>query len=190
MSDIYINGVTTGYTSKALEPIRKEESGNTEKNIENTAAATYEQSTRTNSNKPDIQTIERMKAEAEEKNAQLRSLVEKMMTKQGQTFTSATDFYKLLREKKLTIDPAVAQQAQEDIKEDGYWGVEKTSERLVSFAKALTGNDSSKAEEMIAAIEEGFKQATKAWGDELPEICKDTLERTREKLTAWSEENK
>ena len=39
----------------------------------------------------------------------------------------------------------------------------------------------------MAAIEKGFKQSTKAWGDELPEICGKTLEATREKMNAWKD---
>lgn len=149
------------------------------------AAATYTKGETAVTGKPDTATIERMKAQAEQKTAQLRSLVEKMMTKQGQKFDEATDIFQLLREGKLEVDPKVAAQAKADIAEDGYWGVEQTSERLVSFAKALAGNDPSKAEKLLGAIEEGFQQATKAWGDELPEICKKTLEVTREKMKAW-----
>lgn len=155
---------------------------------QDSAAATYTKGEAAVTGKPDMATIEKMKAQAEQKNAQLRSLVEKMMTKQGYKFNKATDIYKLLREGKLEVDPEVAAQAKADIAEDGYWGVEQTSERLVSFAKALAGNDPSKAEELMGAIEEGFKQATKAWGDELPEICKRTLEATREKMNAWKNE--
>ena len=29
---------------------------------------------------------------------------------------------------------------------------------------------------MQKAMEKGFKQATKAWGEELPSICKDTID--------------
>jgi hypothetical protein len=168
-------------TSTSKEVDKKEQKADS-------AAATYTKGETAVTGKPDVATIERMKAQAEQKTAQLRSLVEKMMTKQGQKFNEATDIFQLLREGKLEVDPEVAAQAKADIAEDGYWGVDQTSERLVSFAKALSGNDPSKAEELMGAIEEGFKQATKAWGDELPEICKKTLEATREKMNAWKNE--
>lgn len=136
----------------------------------------------------DKATVEKMKAEAEEKTAQLRSLVEKMMTKQGKTYDDATDIYALLRSGNLEVDEETRLQAQEDIAEDGYWGVEKTSERLVSFAKALSGNNPEKADLLIDAVKSGFEKATKAWGDELPDICKKTLDATIEKLKKWKEE--
>ena len=46
----------------------------------------------------------------------------------------------------LTIDEAAKKKAQEEISEDGYWGVKQTSDRILDFAKALSGNDSSKAD--------------------------------------------
>ncbi len=126
-----------------------------------------------------------MKADAEARTSQLRSLVEKMMLKQGQKVTGAMDYLTALKNGTLKVDDATRKQAQEDISENGYWGVEQTSDRLVSFAKALAGDDPSKADKLMAAIEKGFKQATKAWGDTLPDICGRTLEATREKMNAW-----
>ena len=41
---------------------------------------------------------------------------------------------------------------------------------------------------MIEALEKGFKEAEKAWGGELPDICMQTIEMTREKLTKWKTE--
>ena len=110
-----------------------------------------------------------------------------MMTKQGQTYNNSTDIFALLRSGNLQVDAETQEQAKKDIAQDGYWGVEQTSERLVSFAKALAGNDPSKADELLAAIEKGFQQATKAWGDELPDICKQTLEATRQKMKDWKD---
>ena len=53
------------------------------------------------------------------------------------------------------------------------------------MAIALSGGDTEKADEMMAAIEKGYKQATKAWGKELPQICQDTMEATRQKMEDW-----
>ena len=57
----------------------------------------------------------------------------------------------------------------------------------MSFAKALAGNDSSKAETMITAVKKGFDEATKTWGGKLPEICQKTLDTTIEKLNKWKD---
>lgn len=85
----------------------------------------------------------------------------------------------------MEVDQETIDQAKADIAEDGYWGVEQTSDRMVEMAKALAGGDSSKADLLMEAVQKGFDQATKSWGDELPEISKKTLEATMEKLTKW-----
>ena len=126
-----------------------------------------------------------MQQEAEEKTAALRNLVENMMSKQGKAVVSEKQMYAELRAGNLEVEESVVEQAKKDVSEDGYWGAEQTSERMVSFAKALSGNDPAKADVMIAAVKKGFEQATKSWGDELPALCKDTLDLTLNKLESW-----
>ena len=133
----------------------------------------------------DNATIEQLKADAERRTQQLRNLVEKLLTKPGKTFTEATDMFQLIKNGELEVDEETRKQAQEDISENGYWGVEQTSERMVSFAIALSGGDTSKADTLMEAIRKGYEDATSEWGDELPEICKKTLEAVEEKMEAW-----
>lgn len=152
------------------------------------AAAEYEKSKTTakkQTTKYDAATIEKMKAEAEMKTAQLRSLVEKMLLKQGQKFTTLADTFDMIKEGTIEVDDETAKEAEKEVADDGYWGVEQTSERLFSFAKALAGNDPTKADSMLDALQKGFDEATKCWGGELPEICQKTLEATQKKLTDW-----
>ena len=108
-----------------------------------------------------------------------------MLLKQGQTLDKSANIYSLLREGKIEVDDETREQARRDIAEDGYWGIEQTSERLFSFAKALSGGDPSKADAMIEAVKKGFKMAEKTWGGELPQISKDTVDRTISKLESW-----
>ncbi len=161
-------------------------------NQDEEASAVYEKNTEDATTKKvykqDTATIAKLKEEAEKRTSQLRDLVEKMLLKQGQTLEDS-NFYSLLREGKVEVDPETAAQAQADSADDGYWGVEQTSDRLVSFAMALSGGDPSKADEMMSAIQKGFDDATKAWGDELPDICKRTLEATKEKIEKWKNSN-
>lgn len=156
--------------------------------VETTPSAVYEKSNTSSKKrteyKQDTATINQLKQDAERRTSQLRTLVEKLFLKQGQTFDES-NMYQLLREGKVPVDAETAAQAKADIAEDGYWGVSQTSDRLVSFAKALTGGDPQKADEMIAAVKKGFEEATKTWGDELPDICKNTLDATMKKLDEW-----
>lgn len=120
--------------------------------------------------------VNKMKADAEEHTKQLQNIVQQLMTKQGQTFSVANDMWKFLASGKFEVDEATKAQAQEDVSEDGYWGVKQTSGRILDFATALTGGDPSKIEDMREAFKKGYKQAEKTWGGELPEISKQTYD--------------
>jgi len=186
-----INNVTQNYDNKSTSKTKANQNkqvDNKKQEVSEDAAAVYDKSEQIIEKKiyqRDTATIDRLRAEADSRLQNLRDLVEKMLLKQGQKFNDTTDMYQLLREGKLEVDPATSAQAQKDIAEDGYWGVNQTSERMVSFAKALSGGDPSKANEMIDAVKKGFEEATKAWGGELPEISKKTLDAAIGKLESW-----
>ena len=38
---------------------------------------------------------------------------------------------------------------------------------------------------MMESLEKGYKQATKAWGEDLPEICQDTVDAAKKKMEDW-----
>ena len=137
------------------------------------------------SGKTNTALIEKMKADTANRTNQLRSMVEQMMTKQGKKIGQADDIWSFLASGKYNVSPEVRAQAQKDIADDGYWGVEQTSDRIVEFAKALSGGDSEKADEMIAAFKKGFDQATKAWGKSLPDISSRTYDAVMKKFDAW-----
>lgn len=168
------------------------------KTTESTAADTsqpknegvvYEKNTNsTQKYKPNAELIAKLKADADQHTAQFKSLVEKMMTQQGSTLGKADSMWKFLAGGKFTVTPDVKAQAQADIAEDGYWGVNKTSDRIVDFAKALTGGDPDKIETMRKAFEKGFKQATGSWGKDLPDISNRTYSAVMDKFDKWAEE--
>ena len=121
--------------------------------------------------------VDQLKADAREREQQLVSIVHRTIADQAGAYGKATgnDIWTLLSGGKVTVTAAEKAQAQRDISEDGYYGVKQTSQRLFDFASALAGDDPEKMKEMQEAMEKGFKEATGAWGDELPEICKETL---------------
>jgi len=132
--------------------------------------------------KPDLNLVNKLKADADQRTSQLRSLVEQLMTQQADTYNKANDIWSFLRNGNFTVDPATKAQAQKDISEDGYWGVKQTSDRIIEFATALTGGDPNKIEQMRAAFEKGFKQAEKTWGGALPEISQKTYQAVMDKF--------
>jgi len=134
--------------------------------------------------KPDIKKIEQLKKEADDALRPLRQMVEELLKKQGMSFKVAN--LKPHEGKMVEIDDETRAEAQRLISDDGEYGIENTANRLFEFAKAVSGNDKTKINELKSAIEQGYKAAEKAFGGELPEICKKTLERTMEKLDQWA----
>lgn len=126
--------------------------------------------------------VQKLKADQENRQSQLQSLVQKMFSQQATSFTNANDMWRFLAKGDFTVDAQTRLQAQQDISEDGYYGVKQTSERLFDFASALAGDDVDKMKEMQAAMEKGFKQATGAWGSKLPDICQQTLDAANKKF--------
>jgi len=147
------------------------------------AKADNEKATKTKNDRDAI--IKQLKADAEARANQLLDIVKKTMQGQGKAIGIADDMWKFLASGDFEVDAATKKQAQEDISEDGYWGVEKTSDRMVDFAKALAGDYPDKADKMIEAFKKGYEEATKTWGKELPEISKQTYDSTLKKLEDW-----
>ncbi len=200
-----VNGVTSNqaasvYNYSATENVKTETAAKENSTVENNSSAAdtgavYEPSKNTASTakptyKPDTNLINKLKADADARTAQLRSLVEKMMAGQANAYGKANDIWSFLRKGDYTVDPATKKQAQADIAEDGYWGVNQTSDRIIDFANALTGGDPDKIEDMRAAFEKGFKRAGKTWGGDLPDISQRTYEAVMEKFDKLAENAK
>lgn len=123
----------------------------------------------------DTETVERLKSENEQRMA---NLVKQMLNQQ----IDRSNIWERLRTGKFTADEATIKQAQADVADDGYWGAEQTSDRLVQYATALTGGDPEKLDTMIAAFEKGYAAAEKAWGGTLPALAQRTREATLKKF--------
>lgn len=122
--------------------------------------------------------VQQLKDDAAKRQNDFTDLVMKTIGGQAKANSLATgddSIWKFLASGDFTVDAATKAQAQEDISENGYWGVNQTSQRLFDFASALAGDDVEKMKEMQAAMEKGFKQATGSWGKDLPEISSQTL---------------
>jgi hypothetical protein len=126
--------------------------------------------------------VEQLKADQEKRQSQLTELVSNMLSKQTTTYGIANNIWQFLASGNFTVDAETQAKAQEDIAEDGYWGVNQTSDRIVQFATALAGDDTSALEKMRDAFIKGYKQAEDTWGGELPDISKQTYDAVLEKI--------
>ena len=122
--------------------------------------------------------VKSLKADQEYQMTRFINMMTQTFQKQGMTAKSAEDdsFWRMFASGNLQVDAETKAQAQEAISENGYWGVKQTSERILSFATALTGGNPDKIEEMRAAFEKGYKKAEETWGGKLPDICKQTYD--------------
>ncbi|CQR74844.1 hypothetical protein SOV_08650 [Sporomusa ovata DSM 2662] len=179
---------------------------NTEPTVVAGEAAVYEKSDQTAAHTKaaytrDTATLSEITRQVDAKLATLRATVENLFSMQsvkkgeaqGLTYYQIMEKYDgKLKEfyQNLEVDEDTRLTAQQEVSEDGFWGVKKTSERAIEFAKALSGGDPSKIELLKGAIEEGYKAAEKAWGGELPEICRQTQAATLKGLDDWAAEAK
>ncbi len=170
-------------TAKAAETSGKKDSAGTEKD------AVYEKATQESTKTPysinkmskedRAALVKQLKADQESRQNSLTNLVSQMLGKQAGVYGIANgddSIWKIFANGNFTVNEAAKAQAQEDISEDGYWGVKQTSQRLFDFASALAGDDEDKMRQMQSAMEKGFKQATSAWGRNLPDISNQTLD--------------
>ncbi|HHX60822.1 MAG TPA: hypothetical protein GX707_08925 [Epulopiscium sp.] len=139
---------------------------------ENNQKATYA--------KPDMATIQRLKEESNQAYQHLRELVRQLLERQGLTFN---DLDALGED--IPVDEETRLAAQKAIDEGGPMSPESVSDRIVDFAKAISGGDKTKLDMLRGAIEKGFKEAAKVWGGELPEISHQTYALIMDKLDAW-----
>lgn len=186
-----VNGVTGSsgaadlygtYKTNSAKPAEKTEN----KKEENNSGVVYEPSssatTGSVSKKPDANLVAKLKADSDARISQMKSLVEQMISKQGQTLGKTDSIWSFLAGGNFTVDAATKAQAQKDIADDGYWGVDQTSSRIVDFAVALAGDDPKQLEKMRDAFKKGFDQATNTWGKKLPDISQRTYQAVMDKF--------
>ena len=76
------------------------------------------------------------------------------------------------------ITELTPEEAQELVSEDGFFGVTQTSDRVANFVFSFAGDDLELLQKGRDGIVEGFEEAKKMFGGELPEISYRTQERT------------
>ncbi len=131
--------------------------------------------------------VKQLQADNQRQIDSFKSMVQDMFRNQGIAVQNSDDMWKVLASGEYTVDEAAAKKAQEMISEDGYWGVNQTSDRIFQMAMALSGGDEDGMQDMLDAFEKGYKMATKAWGKELPDISKQTYDAVQEKFKAYQE---
>jgi len=110
----------------------------------------------------------------------LRRLVVKNLEEQGVTLQIGTG------DSTIDLTTLTPGEAQALVAEDGYFGVDKTSDRIVDFAINAFSGDPARLQEMKDAIDKGFSDAQDALGGSLPGISQQTYNAIMEKLDAFA----
>jgi hypothetical protein len=128
--------------------------------------------------------IEKLKKESERAYSHIRQLVEQLLREQGVKYKQAlgTD-----GDKMVPVTSEMRTRAQALIAEGGELSAEKVSDRIVEFAKALSGGDKGKLTVLRGAIQKGFSEAERILGG-LPDISRQTYDLVMQKLDAWQNE--
>ncbi len=177
-ADLYGTYNTSAKTAEKTETTKKEENNGVVYEPSSSTQATTQKMPK----KADPDLVAKLKADSDARVSQLKSLVEQMISKQGQTLGKADSIWSFLASGNFTVDAATKAQAEKDIADDGYWGVEQTSSRIVDFATALAGDDPKQLEKMRDAFKKGFDQATSTWGKSLPDISQRTYQAVMDKF--------
>ena len=74
------------------------------------------------------------------------------------------------------------------VSEDGFFGIENTASRIADFVIKGAGDDIEKLKKGFEGMKKGFAQAEKIWGDKLPQISQDTIDKAIEKVSARIQE--
>jgi len=187
-----VNGMG-GYNYKNFSDYTtsKKASGKTEESEEKAKAASGSEKAaetkqpKAETYKPDLDKINSMKADLKNNIAAFKQMVFSQVKSQGNMADKAggINIQDLLK----NISP---EEAKANIAGDGYWGVEQTANRILDFAKALSGGDPSKIETLKNAVLKGFEAAEKLWGGNLPSISYETKQMILEGFEAWANESK
>ena len=134
----------------------------------------------------DPATIGRLWNETNHAADSIRKLVSSML---GNKNASGQGFWAIRAGGGYKLSEADRAQAQQMISEDGFYGVKQTTDRIMSFAKALVGEDASeeKIENMRAAVQKGFNEVARMFGgfDNLPGVTKDTYDTIMKAFDDW-----
>lgn len=114
----------------------------------------------------------------------LRGLVRSIFETQGIDLTIPTG------DGELKLDEISQEEAAGLVSEDGYFGIEQTSDRIVDFAIGVAGGDPTRIDAIKAGVEQGFNEALEAFGGWLPDISYDTYDAVMDKLDTWVDESK
>ena len=129
--------------------------------------------------------INQLKASEQQRIESFQKMIQDLIFKQ-------TDGYKLsisdgskISLVGINVTQETIDSAKVAISEDGEYGINAVADRIMNMAKALARGDNSKLELLRNAVSKGFGYVENLYGDNYPEVCKDTYSEVMNRFDEW-----
>lgn len=116
--------------------------------------------------------------------AKYRLLQEMVASLLGEQFISTEV---VIEDKQINITELPQKEVEKLIADEGYFGVEQTSERIFQLATGFAGGDPSRVDAVREGVAKGFQEALDAFNGWLPDISYKTYDAVMTKLDNWAE---
>ncbi|WP_096023942.1 MULTISPECIES: hypothetical protein [Campylobacter] len=80
------------------------------------------------------------------------------------------------------IGDLTSQEASNLISDNGYFGINNTANRIADFVINGSGGDAQKLRSGLEGVKNGFAQAEAMWGQALPDISQQTMNKTLDRI--------
>lgn len=80
------------------------------------------------------------------------------------------------------IGDLTSQEASNLISDNGYFGINNTANRIADFVINGAGGDAGKLRSGLEGVKNGFAQAEAMWGQALPDISQQTMNKTLDRI--------
>ena len=194
-----ISAVKNGYTNVsnvAVKPTKKHETGNTnvEAKVVEDKFVKSEQKVNVTYSKPilkannaskEVANVDTLLEEQEARKLQLLEMIRDCVTDQA---NSQYSFYKT-NDEIVNLEDLIAETSEAcPLEEHDVWGIQAVADRIMAMAESFVGSDSGMFATIKQAVLDGFADAEKKWGGELPQICQDTMAEINNRFDAWEKE--
>lgn len=121
---------------------------------------------------------------------QMQSYVANTFLKQGIVAGTAASSWKVLSGGgSASSGASIIARAKTDISKNGYWGIEQTSDRVMSYAKKLSGGNKSVMNELAKSVAHSYSESTQNSNSYAAALASDTYNSINFKFDQWFNQN-
>ena len=191
---VNLNKITSAYSNSVTNPAAEQAANTLPEELKNAEATTAltdslelgkSDAEDFGTYKIDRQKLNAIKLDFKKNTESFKEMIRGLIEKQGKNYEEVLSAIRNGESPVIEIDAETRAKAEEAISDDGYWGVNKTSERILDFAKTISGGDTSKIGLLKDAFKEAFESAKEAFGGKLPDISQKTYDQVMKGFDEW-----